>query len=178
MSVVRRSFLSLLSVALVAPTIVGATSPWEPRRLNPSERDLMERFQKRLSLKIPEASKAIQRLEDHVALTLSEDQLFRTGTAELHQDGVRLLTLVAEVMMVVRVRTEAVAHHHSDGQSYRSFIISQRRATAITAALESRKVRRDLLLATGLGGNFPIATNSTDLGRAQNRRVDLVFRPA
>ena len=178
MSVTRRDCLALAGLGLLSPSFALADDRWAPRRLNPSERGMMERFLRRLSLHVPEIARDAEFLGDHVRIRLGEDRLFRTGSAALSQDGVRLLTLIAEMMMIFRVRMEAVAHHHSDGQSFRSFIISERRATAVTAAMESRQVRRDLLLATGLGENFPIATNATELGRATNRRVELIFRPA
>lgn len=174
----RRTVLALmLSGAVASPALSQSMNPWAPRRLNPSERDHMHRFLRRVSLSVPEISRLAEFRNDHVVISLPEDLLFRSRTAELSVDGVRLLTLIAEVMMAVRVRMEAVSHHHSDGQSYRSFIISQRRAVAITAAMESRQIPRSHLLATGLGGNFPIATNSTEIGRSQNRRTDLIFRP-
>lgn len=174
----RRSILALMSAGIAAPAVSQTVNPWAPRRLNPSERDLMQRFMRRVTLAVPEVSRRAEFRENHVVITLPEDLLFRPRTAELSVDGIRLLTLIAEVMIRDRVRMEAVSHHHSDGQSYRSFIISQRRAVAITAAMESRQIPRSLLLPTGLGGNFPIATNATEEGRSQNRRTDLIFRPA
>lgn len=173
----RRNLLALMAALVAGGAVAQVESAWAPRRLNPSERDLMLSFLQRAKLRIPEISAQAEFIQDHVRIRIGEDRLFRPGTANLSVDGVRLLTLIAEVMTRSAVRMEAVAHHHSDGQSYRSFIISQRRAQAVVAALQSRTIPPARLLATGLGENFPIATNMTEEGKRQNRRVELVFRP-
>ncbi|SHJ97943.1 OmpA family protein [Shimia gijangensis] len=55
--------------------------------------------------------------------------------------------------------------------------LSQRRATAVVAALTSRYgVAPDRLQPAGVGPLSPVADNTTDEGRTQNRRVELVQR--
>ena len=174
----RRAFLGLAAASLAAPALAVTANPWVPRRLNVDELARLHAFLGDIRHFVPEASSRAQVVVDHARVRLAEQMLFRDRTADLNQDGVRLLTLIAEQMLRRRLRMEAVGHHHSDGQSYRSFIISQRRAQAVTAAMESRRVPAHLLLATGLGENFPIATNATQAGRATNRRMELLFRPA
>ena len=172
----RRLFLGLAAAAIAPPALSSASNPWAPRDISARERVNLRTFMSGLQRDIPEVAGQTDILDDHVRLRLMEDSLFQTGTADLHPEGVRLLTLIAARMLRHPVRMEAVAHHHSDGQSYRSFIISQRRAQAVRAAMLSRSIPDANLLATGLGENFPIATNHTASGRATNRRVDLLFR--
>jgi OmpA-OmpF porin, OOP family len=53
--------------------------------------------------------------------------------------------------------------------------LSQRRATAIVASLVgSHGIAADRLTARGLGASSPLGSNSTEEGRAKNRRVELV----
>ena len=66
---------------------------------------------------------------------------------------------------------------HTDNQGNADYNqkLSQRRADAIVAALTgSYAIAADRLSAQGLGASSPIASNDTDEGRAQNRRVELV----
>ena len=52
--------------------------------------------------------------------------------------------------------------------------LSQRRAEAVKAYLQKAGIEGARLKAAGFGATRPVATNDTELGRAQNRRVELV----
>ena len=54
--------------------------------------------------------------------------------------------------------------------------LSERRARAVVTYLTQAKVSADRLTSTGVGLASPIAANDTDIGRARNRRVELVKR--
>jgi outer membrane protein OmpA-like peptidoglycan-associated protein len=55
--------------------------------------------------------------------------------------------------------------------------LSRKRALAIVDYLGSRGVNRNRLLARGNGPRKPIASNTTEKGRALNRRTDVLFIP-
>jgi len=66
---------------------------------------------------------------------------------------------------------------HTDNQGAADYNqkLSQRRAEAIVNALTTNyAVASNRLSAQGLGSTSPVASNDTDAGRAQNRRVELV----
>jgi len=52
--------------------------------------------------------------------------------------------------------------------------LSQRRAEAVTAYLEDKGIPASQLIPQGFGKTHFVATNRTAVGRAQNRRVELV----
>jgi len=54
--------------------------------------------------------------------------------------------------------------------------LSEARAKSVVAALTAQSIETRRLEAAGYGQEKPIAENSTDAGRAQNRRVELVKR--
>ena len=54
--------------------------------------------------------------------------------------------------------------------------LSQRRAQAVANALKARGVAEDNISAVGYGASYPVATNTTAQGRAQNRRVELEIK--
>jgi len=56
--------------------------------------------------------------------------------------------------------------------------LSEERADSVREYLVSQSVTDANVSAKGLGKNDPIADNSTDKGRAQNRRVELVVSGA
>jgi outer membrane protein OmpA-like peptidoglycan-associated protein len=53
--------------------------------------------------------------------------------------------------------------------------LSKQRAEAVTAALVENRVEDARILAAGLGPAFPLASNESPQGRAQNRRVEVVI---
>ena len=65
---------------------------------------------------------------------------------------------------------------HTDDMGGDAFnqTLSDKRANAVKARLMSAGIADDRLQAVGKGAVAPIASNATDIGRAQNRRVELV----
>jgi outer membrane protein OmpA-like peptidoglycan-associated protein len=55
--------------------------------------------------------------------------------------------------------------------------LSQRRADSVSAYLSSRGVDRSRMVTIGAGETHPVASNDTEDGRAQNRRVEITIVP-
>ena len=71
----------------------------------------------------------------------------------------------------------AIEGHTDDvgGDAY-SLRLSEQRAGAVKNWLVSNGIDATRLQAEGKGAGSPITSNATDIGRAQNRRVELVKR--
>ncbi|HEX3809342.1 MAG TPA: OmpA family protein [Rhizomicrobium sp.] len=65
-------------------------------------------------------------------------------------------------------------HTDSTSTAAHNLDLSKRRADAVKAALIAGGIAADRLSAQGFGQTKPVASNDTDLGRAQNRRVEIV----
>ena len=63
----------------------------------------------------------------------------------------------------------------SDGSTSHNQELSEARATAILEYLVDAGVRRERLGAVGHGEDDPIADNSTEEGKAANRRIELLL---
>ena len=70
-----------------------------------------------------------------------------------------------------------VGHTDSTGTLQKNMDLSQRRATAVQDYLLSRQVIPQRLSASGVGPNQPRADNTTEAGRALNRRVEITIIP-
>ncbi|MBV8491167.1 MAG: OmpA family protein, partial [Candidatus Eremiobacteraeota bacterium] len=69
---------------------------------------------------------------------------------------------------------EVSGHTDSDGGPAYNLGLSQRRAQSVVNDLVTRYgIARSRLVAKGYGLTRPVATNSTDAGKALNRRVEL-----
>ncbi|MEE4296243.1 MAG: OmpA family protein, partial [Wenzhouxiangella sp.] len=53
--------------------------------------------------------------------------------------------------------------------------ISEERAQAVMDSLISMGIDASRIQAIGMGEEFPIASNETEEGRSQNRRVDVIL---
>lgn len=72
------------------------------------------------------------------------------------------------------LKLRVTGHTDNQGKDAYNRDLSQRRAQAIvTALVGDYGIAAERLAANGLGASAPVASNDTDAGRAQNRRVEL-----
>jgi OOP family OmpA-OmpF porin len=70
-------------------------------------------------------------------------------------------------------RLEVAGYTDNTGSRAHNMRLSQQRAEAVVKYLVSRGVPAGMLQAKGYGPDFPIDTNATKAGQANNRRVEL-----
>jgi outer membrane protein OmpA-like peptidoglycan-associated protein len=75
------------------------------------------------------------------------------------------------------VRVSVEGHTDSRGTEAYNQALSVRRASSVAAYLQSGGIARSRLEVSGFGESRPVASNDTDDGRAQNRRVELNVVP-
>jgi len=104
------------------------------------------------------------------------DVLFDTGQATLKPGADRALDRLAQFLKDSS-GTDVLIEGHTDsvGTDDYNLALSQRRAQAVADALSSRGVATDRVQTKGLGKAYPVASNDTQAGRQQNRRVEIVF---
>ncbi|HEX9248795.1 MAG TPA: OmpA family protein, partial [Gemmatimonadaceae bacterium] len=68
-----------------------------------------------------------------------------------------------------------VGHTDNVGDASYNQRLSERRSNSAAAYLAAQSVARTRIAATGKGESEPIATNETDAGRQQNRRVEVAI---
>jgi outer membrane protein OmpA-like peptidoglycan-associated protein len=71
---------------------------------------------------------------------------------------------------------QVIGHTDSTGSPAYNQTLSQNRAQSVAGYLVQRGVANTRLSAEGRGQSQPIGDNSTDAGRAQNRRVEIYLR--
>ena len=71
--------------------------------------------------------------------------------------------------------TNFTVYGHTDnvGTEKANEKVSAQRADAVAKYLQSKGIAKNRMTAEGLSFNFPVADNSTEAGRAQNRRVEI-----
>jgi OOP family OmpA-OmpF porin len=71
---------------------------------------------------------------------------------------------------------EIAGHTDNRGNDAYNLKLSRERAQSVRSFLVSQGISADRLAAQGYGETQPVGSNSTELGRAQNRRVEIRFR--
>lgn len=75
-----------------------------------------------------------------------------------------------------QVKIEVIGHTDSLGSDAYNLALSTQRAKAVAQLVINRGVSKMRVSVVGKGENEPIVTNSTAIGRAQNRRVEISER--
>ena len=100
---------------------------------------------------------------------------FETGKADLKPESMVEINRIAKLMQEnPGIEFEVQGHCDATGSDKVNDPLSQKRAEAIVAALVERGIAQSRLTPVGKGSHAPIASNSTDEGRAKNRRVEFV----
>jgi OOP family OmpA-OmpF porin len=100
---------------------------------------------------------------------------FKTNSDELTESAQRKLDEVsAGLVGQPNLHVEIDGHTDSRGTRAHNEDLSQHRAESVRKYLVSNGVNGDNLTARGFGFDKPIASNATEEGRAQNRRVEFV----
>ena len=105
---------------------------------------------------------------------------FNSGDAQIRPENFPLLEKVEKAIDVFP-RSELIIEGHTDsyGGDDMNQQLSQRRAESVQQyMINAMRIPTYRLIATGYGETRPVASNETEAGRAQNRRIDIVIRPA
>ena len=109
--------------------------------------------------------------EGHVAL----DVRFATSKADILPESKPVLDqMIALLKENPTLKVSIEGHTDNAGDAKANKALSLRRATSVVMALKAAGIAPDRLTAAGWGSEKPVADNTTEAGRAKNRRVELV----
>lgn len=115
---------------------------------------------------------------DQWLLGLDGKLLFPTNGSVLAEEQVsRIGTMARELSGVGIHGADVEGHADSVGEESYNLDLSQRRANAVKLALVSGGMTDGRIKAIGLGETQPIASNTTEEGRQENRRVVIIVSP-
>ena len=118
---------------------------------------------------------AIERSIAETGKFVTNNILFETGKATLKAESMDEIKRIADYMKKnPNVRFEVQGHTDNQGSDAVNDPLSQQRAETVVKALEGLGVDGFNLRAVGKGSHEPVADNSTDAGRAKNRRVEFI----
>ena len=107
-------------------------------------------------------------------VTFAADAFFDFDKAVLKPEGkAKLDDLVGKVKGINLEVVIAVGHTDSVGGDAYNQSLSVKRSEAVKAYLVSKGIEKNRVYTEGKGEKQPVADNSTDEGRAKNRRVEI-----
>ena len=114
-------------------------------------------------------------IADELTGILAGSATFESGSSRLSAAATELLD-EAVVVLLANPATQLTVEGHTDdwGEEATNLTLSQARADAVVAYLVAAGVAEDKLIAIGFGESDPIADNTTEEGRAANRRIVFV----
>jgi outer membrane protein OmpA-like peptidoglycan-associated protein len=132
----------------------------------------------KLRQKLEASGVSVTRDGDNIILNMPGNITFDTNQSNVKESFKPVLDSVAEVLKEYKsTMIQVGGHTDSTGGDQYNLMLSQNRAQSVANVLIGfgvQPVRTDVV---GFGETSPIASNSTESGRAQNRRVELILVP-
>lgn len=128
----------------------------------------------------------ITQLEGKLKVNMLDEILFDSGKVTIKPEGIEVLERVGEILLDVKDRSINIEGHTDNvpigpvlAKKYpTNWELSASRATNVARYLQEKAgIDPGLLSATGYGEYHPIASNDTKLGKAKNRRIEIVLVP-
>jgi OmpA-OmpF porin, OOP family len=101
----------------------------------------------------------------------------RYGRASIDPDSAGLLDrLIETALRCPTANIEVAGHTDSDGEDAANQALSEKRAQAVADYLVKAGLPANRFTAVGYGSAQPIASNDTEDGKAQNRRIEFTVK--
>ena len=120
----------------------------------------------------------VVRQGDNITLNMPDNITFGFDRSDLQPQFYPVLDRVAATLNEYnQTVVEVAGHTDSKGTDAYNQALSERRAASVGNYLMSKGLMRDRFILVGAGESRPIASNDTEAGRAQNRRVEITLVP-
>lgn len=120
----------------------------------------------------------VVRQGDNITLDMPEAITFGFDSYVLRSGSTAVLDRVAATLAEYnQTIVEVAGHTDSVGAAAYNQRLSEQRAQAVANHLTGRGVQGERLMITGAGAGHPVASNGTEAGRAENRRVEITIVP-
>ncbi|PJK01258.1 cell envelope biogenesis protein OmpA [Lysobacteraceae bacterium NML91-0213] len=120
----------------------------------------------------------VVRQGDNITLNMPGNVTFGFDQANIQPQFYPVLNNVAQTLRQYdQTVIEVAGHTDNIGAAAYNQQLSERRAQAVAQYLAAQGVNPQRIITVGAGMTRPIADNSTEAGRAQNRRVEITLVP-
>lgn len=139
----------------------------------------MDRQEQELRRQTAGTGVVVERQGDELLLTVPAGITFPINSFQIQPQFFATLDQLAQTMNnYPSTLIDVYGHTDPSGGDRINIPLSQNRAESVANYLTQRGVSRARIATQGFGSSRPIADNSTEVGRAQNRRVEIRIVPA
>ena len=138
----------------------------------------MDRQEQELRQELQNSGVSVSRSGNQIILNMPGNITFASDSSALNSSFTSVLNSVAIVLQKYQQTLLDIDGHtdNTGGFDYNQRL-SEQRAVSVGQYLSQRGIDGRRLLIVGFGETRPIADNSTDFGRQQNRRVEVRITP-
>lgn len=120
----------------------------------------------------------VDRQGDNIVLNMPSSVTFAVDSSELRAPARQALNDATAVMRKYpKTRINVAGYTDSTGSAAYNQRLSERRAQAVADYLSQGGIAASRITTVGYGERQPVASNATESGRAQNRRVEITLTP-
>jgi chemotaxis protein MotB len=121
---------------------------------------------------------SVEQRNGKVYVSLSQNLLFNKGSSKLDSKGARAIVKLSEVLNKNKeIDVLVEGHTDSDGEDKINWKLSTERSLSIVEKMIKNRVEPKRITAAGRGEHVPVSSNSTESGKAKNRRTDIILSP-
>ncbi|GLQ10937.1 OmpA family lipoprotein [Devosia yakushimensis] len=121
---------------------------------------------------------SVTRVGQQIILNMPSNITFATDQSTVQPQFNQTLVSVALVLKKFdKTIVDVYGHTDSQGDDNYNLSLSQRRAVSVATILANQGIDQRRFFIEGKGESSPIASNGTEQGRAQNRRVEIQISP-
>lgn len=121
---------------------------------------------------------SVTRVGQQIILNMPSNITFQTDSASVQPQFTQTLISVGLVLKKFdKTIVDVYGHTDSTGDDAYNLQLSQRRAVSVATVLANQGIDQRRFYIEGKGETQPIASNATEAGRAQNRRVEIKLSP-
>jgi outer membrane protein OmpA-like peptidoglycan-associated protein len=152
--------------AIIGATVGGVTGAVIGRK--------MDKQAKEIENKVPGAK--VERVGEGINVEFSEKILFGFNQATLNSSASTNLDKLSIILKEYPdTDIEIQGHTDSKGTDEYNMTLSEKRASSVASYLRGKGVSSSRIRTKGFGETAPVASNDTEDGRAQNRRVNFLI---
>lgn len=138
----------------------------------------MDQQEKKLRQRLQSTGVSVTRVGDNIILNMPGNITFATDSSDINANFYNTLNSVALVFKEYdKTIINVMGHTDSTGSDQYNMELSQRRANSVAQYLIAQNLMPQRFVVQGFGESRPIASNDTEAGRQQNRRVEIQISP-
>jgi outer membrane protein OmpA-like peptidoglycan-associated protein len=138
----------------------------------------MDQQEAELRAQLQSTGVSVTRVGNQIILNMPSNITFATDSATVQPAFSETLVSVGLVLKKFnKTVVDVYGHTDNTGSDAHNQDLSQRRAVAVATVLANQGIDQRRFYIEGKGESDPIASNATETGRAQNRRVEIQISP-